>query len=191
MNSPTFLRSVVAIGLPLAVVGSIILAIGYVNDQQTLRMLANEPQEYVVGDAALRVAAANALPTSGFSTAVPIEQDPAAYLVFFDASGTAVAGTGTINGHPPTLPPGVLETAKAKGVNRLTWEPVPGVRQAVVIVPAGPGYVMSGRSLKYTEELESQLTKRALLGWVGTMVAVAVVALISAWLLSRRKETGE
>jgi len=188
MNSPTFLRQVAAIGLPLVVIGSIILAISYINDQQTLRALANEPQEYIVRDAVLRVQVANALPTGGFEQAIPIEHDPAAYVVFYDATGTPVTGTGIVNGQAPTLPQGVLEVAKQKGVNRLTWEPAPGIRQAIVVLPAGPGYVMAGRSLAYTEEKEHDLTRRALLGWVGMMIAAVGVALISSWLLRRNRE---
>jgi hypothetical protein len=187
MNSPNFLRTVIALGLPLAAIASIILAISYVNDQQTLRTLANEPQEYVARDAALRVQAAGALPTGGFTNAIPIEADPAAYLLFYDATGSPVAGTGVLHGKAPTLPAGVLDVAKAKGVNRLTWQPEAGVRQALVVLPAGTGFVVAGRSLIYTEQLESDLTKRALLGWLGTMIAVVVMAFIGAWLLRRRE----
>lgn len=187
MNKP-FLTSALAIGLPLAVVATLVLAISYINDQQTIRMFANEPQEYVARDSVLRVIASGGLPTSGFQNAIPIESDPAAYVVFFDASGKAVAGTGVLKGQPPTLPAGVLEEAKSKGVNRLTWEPEAGVRQAIVVIPAGDGYVMSGRSLTYAEEQESMLGKRALIGWLGTMVAIAIVALITAWFKRKRGE---
>ncbi len=188
LNSPTFLRAVLAIGLPIAVVATIILAISYVQDQQLLRLGANEPQEYVARDAALRVIAAGALPTGGFASAIPIESDPAAYLVFFDATGKAVAGTGVVRGAPPVLPQGVLDVAKQKGVNRITWEPVPGVRQAIVVIPAGDGYVMSGRSLAYAEQQVDMLGKRALIGWLGTMLAVVAVAFVSAWLLKKHED---
>lgn len=185
MHISTYVRTAAAIGLPLAAVASVVLAISYVNDQQNLRMEANEPQEYVARDAALRVQANGALPTGGFNTAIPIETDPAAYLVFFDANGNPIAGTGVLQGKPPTIPAGIFDIAKSKGVDRLTWEPIAGVRQAIVVLPAGPGFVMSGRSLTYTEELESQLTKRALIGWAATMLAVVVMACIGAWLLRR------
>jgi hypothetical protein len=179
------LRTIIAIGLPLAVIGTIILAISYVNDQQTLRGLANEPQTYLAQDAALRVLAGGK--PEGFTGAIPIETDPAPYLLFMNATGTAVAGSGLLHNAPPTLPQGVLDTAKAKGVNRLTWQPEAGVRQALVILPAGDYFVVAGRSLAYTEEQENNLTKRALLGWVVTMIAVVIISIISAYILRKRE----
>jgi hypothetical protein len=186
MNGPTFLRSVLAIGLPLAVIGTIILAISYVNDQQTLRQLANEPQVYMAQDAKLRVEA-GAKP-EGFAGAIPIEKDPAPYLVFFNATGTPIAGSGVLNNALPTLPPGVLAAAKKNGVNRLTWEPIPGVREAIVVMPAGDYFVMAGRSLIYTEEQEAGLTARILIGWAGMMIAVVLVAILAAWILRKREK---
>jgi hypothetical protein len=185
MNSPTFLRTVLAIGLPLAVIGTIILAIGYINDQQTLRQMANEPQTYLAQDAKLRIEAGGN--PQGFGSAIPIEKDEAPYVIFFNATGTAIAGTGVLNNAAPTLPQGVLDVAKKNGVNRLTWEPAPGVRQAIVVMPAGDFFVVAGRSLNYTEEQESNLTKRALVGWVGMIVGVILVSLLSAWILRKRE----
>jgi len=176
----TVIRTAFVKAFPLALVATLVLGISYVNEQQTIRLLAYEPQEYVVADAALRVSASGALPASGFSTAVPIEEDPAAYLVFFDATGTPLAGTGVLGGQPPRLPDGVLATAAKQGVDRLTWEPTKGVRQAIVVRPAGPGFVMSGRSLAYAESLEQKLLARTALGWLGTMLAILLVSFFLA-----------
>ena len=52
MNNPTFLRRVQSLGLPLAVVVTVVLTIGYVKDQQSLRMLANEPRERLMHETA-------------------------------------------------------------------------------------------------------------------------------------------
>ncbi len=186
MNSPHFLRTVLAIGIPLAVVGSIILAITYIQDQQTLRMLANEPQTYLAQDASLRVLAGGK--PEGFANAIPIESDTAPYLLFFNSMGTAVAGSGLFHNVPPTLPQGVLEAAKKAGVNRITWQPEAGIRQALVIIPAGDYFVASGRSLKYTEEQELALAKRAVLGWIAMIVIVIITSMIVAWIIRKREE---
>lgn len=186
MNS-TYVRTILAIGLPLAVIGTIILAIGYINDQQTLRQLANEPQTYVAQDAALRVIAGGK-PT-GFAGAIPIETDTAPYLLFMNATGTAIAGSGLLHNAPPILPQGVLDVAKAKGVNRITWQPEQGIRQALVVMPAGDYFVVSGRSLKYTEEQESALLNRAILGWLTMIVGVVIVSIIAAYLLRKREDS--
>ncbi|MDB5195078.1 MAG: hypothetical protein JWO84_262 [Parcubacteria group bacterium] len=184
--SNNYVRTILAIVLPLAVAATSILAIGYINDQQTLRMLANEPQTYVAQDAALRVIAGGK-PT-GFDNALPIETDTAPYLLFMNATGTAIAGSGLLHGAPPTLPQGVLDAAKKAGVNRITWQPEPGVRQALVILPAGTYFVVAGRSLAYTEEQESALTQRALIGWAVTMAAVVLLSIVSAYILRKRED---
>lgn len=180
MNKALIVSSA-ALGLPLAIAATLVIGLFYVNEQQTLRMLANEPQEYVVGDAAFRANATGQLPDTGFGAAVPIEADPAAYLVFYDASGTPLAGTGVFEGAPPVLPHGVFAVAKEKGVDRFTWQPAKGVREAVVLRPAGPGYVMSGRSLAYIEWLEQKLTLRTIIGWIVTMLAIAAVSVFYAY----------
>jgi hypothetical protein len=189
MHSPAFVRTVIGLALPLAAIASIVLAINYINNQQTLRMLANEPQEYVARNAATLVTSSGNLPRGGFNTALPIETDPAPYLIFYDATGTPVGGTGVLKSGPPTLPAGVLDTARAKGVNRITWEPTPGARQALVIVPVAQGYVVAGRSLAYNELQQAALTKRTELGWLATMVASLAVAYVGAWILRRRPRT--
>jgi hypothetical protein len=73
-------------------------------------------------------------------------------------------------------------------VNRLTWQPEPGVRQALVVIPAGDYFVVAGRSLAYIEEQESALTKRALIGWAGTMLAVLIISIIAAYIVRKREE---
>ncbi len=186
MNATT-LRSAALYAAPLVLIATLVLGVSYVNDQQTLRQLAYEPQNYVTADTALRLAAAGAIPESGFSSAVPIEQDPAVYLTFYNASGTPVAGTGILNGQPPVLPAGVLATAKTKGIDRLTWEPAKGVRQAIVVMPAADGWVMSGRSLAFTEAQEQQLLLRTVLGWVITVILIALVTVLLTWRKRERK----
>lgn len=189
MNSPTILRNMFVIGLPLAVVATIIIALNYVSEQQTLRGLANEPQEYLAGNAMSQVAR-GLRPQPGFTNPLPIESDNAPYLAFYSASGTPVAGSAILNDAPPQLPIGVFEEAKRTGVNRITWEPMPGVRQAIVVYPTADGYVMSGRSLAYIEEQERALTKRTLIGWAGTMAAIIIVSFVSAW-FNRKREPVE
>lgn len=188
MNS-TYIRTVVAIGLPLAVIGAIIIAIGYINDQQTLRQLANDPQIYLAQDASLRVLAGGK--PGGFANAIPIESDTAPYILFFNATGTAIAGTGLLHSAPPTLPQGVLDTAKQNGRNAITWEPEPGLRHAIVVIPAGQYFVVSGRSLKFTEEQSAALAKRALIGWLLMLVSVVIVSMISAYLLRKPRKLTE
>ena len=188
MNSPTFLRTVLALGLPLAAVATVVLAIGYVNDQQNLRMLANEPQEWLARETAGRIGNGMVPKVSVTGTPFDIASDPAPYVNVYDVNGNVITGTGQLHGALASLPIGVLETARTSGVNRITWEPVPGVREAVVVVPiSSGGYVLAGRSLRYVEEQESNLTKRAFTGWLMAMLTVLLVSAVTVWMREKRK----
>jgi hypothetical protein len=194
MNSPAFLRTVIAIGLPLAAIASIILAIMYVQDQQILRQGANEPQVWMAETIAARLSAG--APISAFIPTQPVvlETDQSPYIVVYDAAGKPIAGNATVGGVLPALPVGVFGAHKDGGDtndNRITWQPAPSIRQAVVITPfessTTRGYVLVGRSLHETQVREDVLTTRQFLGWAGTMIAVLIVSIIAAYLVRKRE----
>ncbi len=194
MNSPHFLRTVIAIGLPLAAIASIILAVVYAQDQQIIRQAGNEPQVWMAESIAARLSAG--APLASFVPTIPVilETDTSPYIIFYNAQGAPLAGNASLAGTLPILPAGVLGASKGigpVGENRLTWQPSPTVRQALVIAPFASadakGYVVVGRSLAETEAKEKALVTRAFLGWAFTMFAILFVSLISAWLLTKRK----
>lgn len=189
MNAYPRIGRTLIYALPALVGATLLAGAAYVNDQQSWRMMANEPQEWMAqgaaNDAALN---ATSTPVSGH---VAIERDEAPYVILYDAKRNAVSGSGYLHGVLPQLPDGVFDAVAHTGVNRLTWQPEAGVRQAIVILPinGGPlagGFAVSGRSLAYTEWQESQLTQRWMLGWLASIAGILIISGIMAVLRSRR-----
>lgn len=193
MKAYPFISHVLSYALPALTGITLLAGVAYVNDQQSWRMMANEPQEWLAQSAANN-AALNATSTVA-AEQVAIERDEAPYVILYDAKRAAVSGTGYLHGVLPQLPNGVFDAAARASVNRLTWQPEAGVRQALVILPikGGPlagGFAVSGRSLAYTEWQESQLTQRWLLGWLASAFGILVISCLLTWLHTRRSILG-
>jgi hypothetical protein len=166
--------------LPIAVASTLVAAVAYTNEQQILRLGANEPQEWLAQDAASRIANGESVPQVAMGTPVAIESSPAPYVIVYDASGKPIAGTGYLQGNMPTLPKGVFDSAFAANGDFITWEPEAHIRQAIVVDPihtAAGGFVVSGRSLAYTEQEEDTLLTRTIFGLVITLVVTFVTCL--------------
>jgi hypothetical protein len=180
-SSLPFLLSI-ATGLTL------LLGLTYVNNQQILRLGANEPQEWIASDAAAKVAAG--MPAAEMivgSSTIEISTDTSPYIDVYDVQGNPIAGTGLLHGKLAVVPEAVL-THEAQSGSRgfVTWQPGVNIREAIVIVPienTTGGYVVAGRSLAYVEHEEDMLTLRTFLGWIGIMIGTFVVWIGSLFLL--------
>ena len=189
-----FIRSML-VAIPIAIAASLVLGITYINDQQTLRLGANEPQEWLSADAEVKIAGGESIQQvlmtpSLFATtsAVEISTDSSPYIVICDQSGNPIGGNGYLHGVLATLPQGVLASSTQDHRGFVTWQPEEGVREALVIdhinSPTG-GYVVSGRSLAYVENEEDMLTARTFVGWIGCMIAIFIACLASVIFFSR------
>lgn len=156
--------------LPIAFVATMLCGIMYAAIQQVYRQSANDPQIELAQDA---------VPPSSTNT-VDIAQSLSPYQVFYDEQGNPDSGNGLLNGSLPNLPQGVFNYTRTYGEDRFTWQPEPGVRQAVVIVHLfGGGFSMAGRSLREVEWRESQLELIVWLGWVLTIIGLFIVAFVA------------
>ena len=143
--------------LPLAFLTTALCGLVYIAVQQDIRQSANDPQIQMAEDAAAQLSVG----ATGTST-VDIANSLAPYMVVFDDSGAPIAGNGNLNGSLPHLPLGVFAYTATAGEDRFTWQPTPGVRQAVVLVrvdnPSGTAsFIMAGRSLREVEIRENKL----------------------------------
>ncbi len=174
--------------LPLALVITAMCGLVYLVAQQTLRIGANDPQIQIAEDAAnalARGASAQAvLPTNP----VDVASSLAPFVVILNASKEPMATSGLLHGQTPTLPAGVLDAAKAQIENRVTWQPEPGVRIALVVVSyagANPGFVVAGRSLR---EIEKRIDLLGLIvgaAWLATMSASGIVVAFAEFALAK------
>jgi hypothetical protein len=176
---PLFGRAV-TLWVPIAVAVTGLTAVVYGAVQQDLRQGANDPQIQMAEDAAARLNA-GAPPDA----VVPAESIDLAgtlrpYVMVFDGSGHLVASSAQLNGQAPPFPPSVFDQVRNGGQDRITWQPAPGVRGAVVVQPWRDGFVVVGRSLRLVEERVDHIFLLTGFVWLVTLGGTAVAALVVA-----------
>jgi hypothetical protein len=187
-----FFWRVTLIFLPIAAGLTLFCGVNYINEQQILRLGANEPQEWLAQDTVAKIASGSTVAQIATGTPIAIETDSAPYIDLYDSTGKPVAGTGYLHGWLPQIPIGVfaaaLSTARNDQHNNfVTWQPEPGVREAIVIDPIPGGFVVAGRSLAYVEWEESRLTVRTFLGWFGTMLGTLTIVILAVLITIKRE----
>jgi hypothetical protein len=182
----TKLHRVLFAWLTLGALASAICLLVYFVEQQTWRASANDPQIQLARDAAAALAAGRDADTVVPHEAVDMERSLAPFLIVFDANGQVLAASGTLRGHVPGVPKGVLDYVRDRGEERVTWQPIGGVRIASVVVSyagARSGFVLAGRSLEETESRISQFGTLIALAWGATLVGLLVVVAAGTWML--------
>jgi hypothetical protein len=109
---------------------------------------------------------------------VDLAESLAPFFVIYDAVGNPMSGSGYLDGELASVPKGVITTAVAQGSDRVSWQPRAGLRFAVIAVADGDRVVLAGQSLKPSEDRTAQLGLLLLFGWVGSMVVLAIGALV-------------
>jgi hypothetical protein len=147
--------------------------------QQNLRLTADDPQIALAQRTVARLDAGTAP-----ADAVPAEQvdlarslDP--FVQVFDPNGHVLASSATLHGQVPNYPTGVFDTVRARGEDRVTWQPESDVRSATVAVAWQGGFVVAGRSLRLTEQHVDQIGRVVGAGWLATLTLVAVAAVLA------------
>jgi hypothetical protein len=174
--------------LPFALFSVAIPTLIYTVVQQNYRTSADDPQIQMVEDASQQLSN-GATPLSIVPTKmVDVSQSLSPFMMVFDNTGKVLASSGTLNGHPPVLPDGVLQDVlhdnqqiatwgiHHPGELRFTWQPQPSVRLATVIshLPGSHGYVLAARNMREIEAREANLT---------FMIGGAMVVLLGASLV--------
>src|SRR5437588_5903424 len=149
----TFLR-ILRSWLPLACGIFIMSLLVHLTVQQSLRMSANDPQIQIAEDAPSALTAAQIVPAQAAANPIDIAGSLATFTVFYDDHGQPLSGSGLLNGKLPSLPAGIFEHVRQSGESRVSWQPQPGVRDAIVVRRRGrshPGVVLAGRSVPRAE----------------------------------------
>jgi hypothetical protein len=180
------LRGIMRVWLPLAALAIVLIGTSFVLVQQALRQDANDPQVQLARDGAA-IMAIGGSPIYLQPATVNLAQSLAPFIQMYDDAGGVQFSSGILDGKPPVVLLGVLENARAKGENRVTWQPAPGVRIAAVVVrvPGNVGgYVLAGRSLAEVEARIANIQKLAevtlLLVLVGLLAVVSFCELALA-----------
>lgn len=172
---------------------TLVCGIIYVTVQQCYRLSANDPQLQMAGDAAFALSKGADPKMLTGSQAVEISESLSAYLVIYDTAGHQLASGANLNGSPLKIPKGVVAYVTKNGKDAATWQPAPGVRQAMVGVlsPGKHGYIaFSGRSLSVVEERINTLGKLVLFGWIVSLIGVAFVQFVVNEIETKFKVSG-
>lgn len=161
--------------LPMAVAVTLLSVMVYGVAQQSLRLSANYPQNQIAEDAAMDIVERGAAPQAVLPKVnVDMATSLAPFMIVYDDSGKILASSVVLDGKVPELPAGVLESARERKEDNVTWQPKTGVRAAAVIVRYvgdKPGFVLAGRSLREVEILEGNILRDVVIGWAVTMAA--------------------
>ena len=134
---------------------------------------ANQPQIEMVDSYSRQIAGgkdpATAIPSGDIDVATSLQP----FVIFYDNQGRPVKGTGYLDQKLPAPPPGVFDFVRENGIEKVTWQPQPGVRLASVIRRIDgktPGFVLAARSLRLVEEQKNVLWLVALGVWLTMML---------------------
>lgn len=187
--------------LPLGCAITGLSAFVYLSFQQTGRQMANDPQIEMAEDAAVMLAKGSA-PAEVVPPGIPIDMATsiAPWVAVYDAEGTPLRSSAALDAASPQPPLGLFDPATwidpktydtpAGPETRVTWQPREGIRQALVLVQAANGqFVVSGRSLRDTEDRVGIFGINALIVWFVTIAASLFLALATAWIDFRLKKS--
>jgi len=149
--------------------------------QQDIRQSANDPQIQIAEDSAAKLTDGQSIQNVVPSEKVDIAKSLAPYIIVFDATGKPLASSALLNGQTPTIPAGVFDYIKSNGEDRITWQPQPGVRSAVVVTQfkgSNSGFVLVGRSLREVEILEDHILQLLIIGGIGMLFATFLATAI-------------
>lgn len=173
---------------PLATVVTLCSLLIYGTFQQSMRSSADDPQIQVVEDiSALLI---NGTPPQAVlpqDLQISISESLSLYVIIFDANGKVVASTAQLDGKTPVPPPGVFIYTKNHKQDRITWEPKPNMRSAIVVnyyeANNNSGFILAGRSLREVEKRISKLTFNIVVGWAISLV----VTFFAVFLVTRKR----
>ena len=147
----------------------------YAAVQQDLRQNANDPQIQIAEHAAVALESGQQIPSLDVS--VDIGKSLSPFVIIYDEFGKVLTSNGVLDDKVPVPPLGVLENAKIKGENRVTWQPSINVRIAAVVTHFSgkqSGFVLAGRSLREVEKREDQTFKFAAAGWLLSVFVLTI-----------------
>jgi hypothetical protein len=160
-------KAILKYWLLIAIIVTGLSGLLYAVVQQDIRHAADDPQIQMAEDTAARLANGQQVQNVVPAEKVDIAKSLAPYIIVFDTTGKPIASSAQLDGQTPIIPSGVFDYVRQNDEDRLTWQPQPGVRSAVVVTQfQGPnsGFVLAGRSLREVEKREDDIMQIVLLG---------------------------
>ncbi|WP_223692789.1 hypothetical protein [Leifsonia poae] len=149
-----------------AFVMTVAVAAIYVGLQQLNRSSADDAGQRLASE----VASAGA--PAGGEARVDLARSLQPFFVIYDRAARAVAGDAYLDGRLAEVPSGVIATAFANGSDRVTWQPRPGIRLAVVAQRSGGRVILAGQSLRPVEARIDRVGAALLGGWGAALLVL-------------------
>ncbi len=149
--------------------------------QQSTRMSADD-QPIIVGETILKELSSGAQP----SDTVPelktdLRQDPTVFAIVTDGERHVIASSASLDGKTPLPPKGTFDFTKTNNTDHYTWQPSSDVRLATRMYKYGTdnngGYIITGQSLKLTENKINTYTVLAAAAWIAVLIWSSVILL--------------
>ncbi|MCX6783482.1 MAG: hypothetical protein NT141_00195 [candidate division WWE3 bacterium] len=182
IHKKLILESVIS-WVPLAFVATAAIVGAYCSVQQNFRQSANDPQVQLSQDIAGLIAQGADPASYDQAQKIDVAQSLTPFLIITDESGKVLASSITVSGKSPVVPSGVLSFAKSHADDRVTWQPLPKVRMAIVVKyykgQSSSGFVIIGRSLKEIETRTDNLMKLMAGGLALTLIGSLTLVVAS------------
>lgn len=162
-------------GAVLGLAATLLAGLGFVVVQQVVRHAADHPQIEMARTAVAKLNAGSSPASVMPAGRVDMALSPASFLMVLDSQQNVVASSATLGGGTAIPPSGVFDYVSGHGEDVITWQPAPGVRIAIAVDAFKGGFVVAGRSLRDTENTESDLVWWAVAAWAAALVLVGGV----------------
>lgn len=150
----------------------------YVVMQQSLRLGANELPKQFASDAVIQLENGENPAILFSKNKIDISKSPDTFVMVFDNNQNLVSSSATMGGKQLSYPKGVLDYVAHNGEDRVTWQTTAGLRFASVAMKYNHGYVVTARSLSFTESLIDTLGKLILMAWAACLICSAIAVTV-------------
>jgi len=155
--------------------------------QEATRSSADDVPRAQAQRAADALSRGGAPPQVAPAAATDLATDLGPFLTLYGANGAVQATTAQLDGVMPQVPRAVLSQARAHRIDRVTWKPRAGVREAVIALgwhsTTAQKVVVAGTSLRPSEDRQAQLLLLRLAGWLTAMIgSLAMTGVVVRWL---------
>jgi hypothetical protein len=156
--------------LVIVVFISLISLMVYGTMQQTLRQGINSVPVQLATDAVNKLESGVSAKSVPIPANIEISKSFSPFVMIFDQNKKVLVSSAMLNGATPVIPQGIFDNVAKSGQGRVTWQPQPGVREAIVVdsysADGAKGYVVAGTSLKESEAVTDKVGRDIFIGWI-------------------------
>jgi hypothetical protein len=149
---------------------SLISLMVYGTMQQTLRQGINNVPVQLATDAVNKLESGISAKSVPLPANIEISKSLSPFVMIFDQNKKVLVSSATLDGATPVIPQGIFDNVEGSGQDRVTWQPQPGIREAIVVdaysTRDSNGYVVAGTSLKESEAITDKIGRDIFIGWI-------------------------